>query len=207
MEILEPLLAWFRQHMVAAVLVTSFIDATGVPFPGRAILVIAGIAAADRDQVFLLIATSSLGAILGDHVLYWAGTRGGMRLLAFYCRLSLGSARCVETTLDYFRRFGALAVLLGRFSTGVRLFGAVLAGSGRLSYRRFVLLDVIGTLGYATLWILLGATFGAAVLDHTGRYSVFLFLLVPAGILTVLAYRLYRRRRYGVASSDLLPPC
>ncbi len=205
MEVVEPLIAWLREHLFAAVLITSFIDATGLPCPGRAILVIAGVAAVDGGQLVLVILTSALGALLGDHVLYYFGTRGGMRLLALYCRLSLGSARCVENTLDYFRRFGAMAVLFARFSTGVRLFAAVLAGSGQLGYARFLALDVIGTLGYATLWSVLGFAFGAAVLDRAGGYTAALALLIPTALAAVVAYRVYRRRRYGPASGDLLP--
>ena len=34
----------------------------------------------------------------------------GPRLLTFYCRITLGSERCVERTLAYFRRFGAAEI-------------------------------------------------------------------------------------------------
>jgi len=142
--------------------------------------------------------------LLGDHLLYALGRRRGPRLLALYCRLSLGSVRCVENTLACFRRFGALAVLVGRFSTSVRLFAAVLAGSGEISYRRFILLDLIGSLIYMTLWIGLGAAFGAVVLEQVGRPLQAILLLGPAALAAVLLYRLYRRRRYGAASRDLI---
>jgi len=148
--------------------------------------------------------TGVTGALLGDHLLYALGRRRGPRLLALYCRLSLGSVRCVENTLACFRRFGAFAVLVGRFSTSVRLFAAVLAGSGEISYRRFILLDLIGSLIYMTLWIGLGAAFGAVVLEQVGRPLQAILLLGPAALAAVLLYRLYRRRRYGAASRDLI---
>ena len=122
MESVQPFLGWLREHLFAVVFVASLVDATGLPFPGRAMLVVAGLSATARHDVVLLIMTSVLGSLLGDHVLYLAGRRGGIRLLALYCRLSLGSTRCVETALRCFKRFGAVAVLLARFSTSVRLF-------------------------------------------------------------------------------------
>ena len=128
------------------------------PLPGPGMLVAAGMATAGPRDVVLLIATSVTGSLVGDHILYALGMRRGTRLLALYCRLSLGSVRCVEKTLTFFRRYGAVAILVCRFSTGVRLFAAVLAGSGEISYRRFVSLDVIGSIVYTTLWIVLGAT-------------------------------------------------
>jgi membrane protein DedA with SNARE-associated domain len=97
-----------------------------------------------------------------------------------------------------------MAVLLARFSTSVRLFAAILAGSGQIGYWRFVALDSVGTVIYATLWIVLGTLFGAAVLERTGPFTRVLLLLVPTALFGVLAYRLARRRRYGPASHDLL---
>jgi membrane protein DedA with SNARE-associated domain len=167
-------------------------------------LVAAGMAAGGPRDVALLIATSVIGSLAGDHILYALGMRRGTRLLALYCRLSLGSVRCVERTLTFFRRYGAVAVLVCRFSTGVRLFAAVLAGSGEISYRRFVSLDVIGSLVYTTLWIVLGASVGAIVLERVGGPARALLFLGPAALIGVLAYRLFRRWRYGSASHDLI---
>jgi membrane protein DedA with SNARE-associated domain len=206
MESIEPLLRWLHVHLFAVVLLSSFVDATGIPFPGRAVLIAAGIAASTADDVALLVSTAALGALLGDHVLYYAGKRGGPRLLTLYCRLSLGSAQCVEETLRYFRRFGAPAVLLARFSTSIRLFAAILAGTGHIRYSRFVLLDIVGTLLYTGLWITLGFLVGDLVLAHAGRYTPALFLIVPVTLLAVLAIRLVRRRRHGAASANLFSP-
>jgi len=204
MESVQPFLGWLREHLFKVIFVASLVDATGLPFPGRAMLVVAGLSATARHEVVLLIMASVLGSLLGDHALYLAGKRGGIRLLALYCRLSLGSARCVETALRRFKRFGAVALLMARFSTSVRLFAAILAGSGQISYWRFVALDVVGTVVYSTLWIVLGALFGAAVLERTGPFMRVLLLLLPTALFGLLAYRLVRRRRYGPASHDLV---
>ena len=204
MESAQPFLGWLREHLFAVIFVASLVDATGLPFPGRAMLVVAGLSATTSQDVVLLIMASVLGSLLGDHALYLAGKRGGIRLLALYCRLSLGSARCVETALRRFKRFGAVALLMARFSTSVRLFAAILAGSGQISYWRFVALDVVGTVVYSTLWIVLGALFGAAVLERTGPFMRVLLLLLPTALFGLLAYRLVRRRRYGPASHDLV---
>ena len=206
MEAVQPFVGWLREHLLAVVFVASLIDATGLPFPGRLILVAAGISATENHRVVLLIVTSVLGSLVGDHILYAVGMRGGRRLLTLYCRLSLGSVRCVERTVAYFRRFGATAVLVCRFSTGVRLFAAILAGSGQIRYRRFMALDAIGTLVYATLWIVFGSMLGAAILERISGFGRVLLLLGPAALIGVLSYRLIRRWWYGPAAGDLFPP-
>ena len=112
----------------------------------------------------------------------------------------------MEETLVYFRRFGAPAVLLARFSTSIRLFAAVLAGTGHIPYGRFVGLDLIGTIVYTGFWVTLGFLVGDLVVDYPGQYAPAFLLIVPTAMLTILAVRLLRRRRHGAASRNLFSP-
>jgi membrane protein DedA with SNARE-associated domain len=200
MEPMQPFLDWLAEHRLALVFVSSMIDATGLPFPGRLMLVFAGTFAIEAAELLPLVLFSTAGFVIGDHALYGAGALGGTRLLGWYCRLSLGSERCVDKTIAYFKRFGAAAVLLGRFSVGVRLFAAVLSGSGHLGYRWFLAFDAMGTLAYAILWIGLGHLFGTAVLERSQAARVLVFI-GPVAIVAVIVLRLVRRLRYGGASA------
>jgi membrane protein DedA with SNARE-associated domain len=129
-DTLQPFVTFLTAHVYLAVFLANAVDATGVPFPGRIVLVLAGMFIATPRGLALAVAAGTAGALVGDHLLYLAGWRGGAALLALYCRLTLGSQRCVEDTVSYFRRFGPPAVLLSRYSTGVRLFAAILSGVG-----------------------------------------------------------------------------
>ncbi|HKC98883.1 MAG TPA: DedA family protein [Methylomirabilota bacterium] len=205
----DRLVLFLVPHLYLTVFVASAVDAVGIPFPGRILLVLAGAFASSRAELALAIVASALGSLLGDHVVYLAGTRRGDTLLALYCRLTLGSERCVENIVKYFRRFGAAAIVLGRYSTGVRLFAAILSGTGRIPYRRFLLYDLAGSLAYAAVWVVLGRVFGdevEAALEWLGRQRA-LFLIVPTAIAAIVGYRLWRRRRHGAArAEDLCGP-
>jgi membrane-associated protein len=122
-------------------------------------------------------------------------------MLSLYCRVTLGSARCVERTLEYFRRFGAAALLLSRFSTSVRIFASACAGCGHVTYRRYLALDTLGTVVYTTLWALVGYLIGErAVVFLTSDRRRWLFLgCVALAAATLIGYRLWRRFRYGGA--------
>ena len=154
-----PFVGLVAGHVYLTVLVANTIDATGIPFPGRIVLILAGALLPSLPQLGLAILAGALGALLGDHLLFLVGQRGGSALLAWYCRLTLGSERCVDDTVKYFRRLGPSAIVLGRYSTGVRLFAAILSGCGHLRYRRFLTFDIAGTLVYATLWVTVGYLF------------------------------------------------
>jgi membrane protein DedA with SNARE-associated domain len=137
--------------------------------------------------------------VIGDHVPYVGGKLAGPRLLGLYCRLTLGSERCVERTVAYFKRFGTAAIVLSRFSTSIRLFASALSGCGHITYRKFIVFDVIGTLMYAALWSALGFAIGDRAEALLERYGPRLLLVAPVAGATLLAYRLWRRSRYGPA--------
>ena len=201
MEILQAHLEFFAANAPAIVFVSSLVEAMGVPFPGRIILIVAATLAADLHALVSLGAAAIVGSLLGDHVPYAAGYVVGPRLLEIYCRISLGSAQCVANTITFFRRFGATAVLFARFSTTVRLFAAALSGCGHISYPRFLACDVVGTLVYAGLWVTLGHLFGAQLGELLKRHGPLLVLVVPIAVASIFAYRLWRRARYGPARS------
>ncbi|HJR51289.1 MAG TPA: DedA family protein, partial [Gemmatimonadales bacterium] len=184
---LDPLLRDATWVYVGLFLATV-IDATGLPFPGRAVLIATGAAMArDWGQVAAMTAVGALGAVVGDHVWYAAGRLGAAdRLTALYCKVSLASGQCEARARARFDRFGPLAIVIGRFVAGVRIFAAPLAGSGALSYPRFLLFDLIGAVAWAGLFIALGYVLGAqwrALLDRYGWAA----LLGGLAVLTVAA--------------------
>ena len=205
MDVLQSHLELIARHPVGVVFVSSLIEAAGIPFPSRIVLILTpAFLATDRDLV-RLIAAGVVGAALGDHVPYLAGRLAGTRILALYCRLTLASERCVEKTLSYFVRFGSAALLAGRFSTSVRLFASACAGcSRRITYPRFLILDTIGTIVYTTLWVLVGHFIGerAVVFFTTDRRRGVFFAFVVMAAVALIGYRLWRQRRYGRARSS-----
>jgi membrane protein DedA with SNARE-associated domain len=200
-DALQPFLDWLVRHTYAVVLVGAAIDATGLPFPGRLLLLAAGaVAAGGRVDPVLLVLLAAAGTVVADHLWYFAGALGSGRLLRLYCRVTLSSQHCQRRTRDWFRRYGALTIVVGRFVAGVRLLAWPLARDHGVGYGRFVLLDVGGALLWSGLWIGLGWLLG----DHWRRASEHAAWVAPAvlaaGVLTLLGTRLWRRSRHGPAA-------
>jgi membrane protein DedA with SNARE-associated domain len=200
---LQPYLHFLADHPFSVVFLSSLIEAAGLPFPSRVILVLTpAFLATERDLVWLIV-VATVGAVLGDHVPYLAGRVAGTRLLGFYCRVTLASDACIETTLSYFRRFGSAALLFSRFSASVRIFASACAGCSDVTYTRFVTFDSIGTLVYTSLIVLVGWLVGErAVAFLTTDRRRWIFLGVAAlAFVTLIGYRLWRRRRDGRAQA------
>ena len=197
----EPWLDWLVRHTYVVVLVGTMIDATGLPFPGRLLLVGAGAVARAGDvNAALVIALGAAGAIVTDHVWYFAGKRGSTRLLRWYCRLSVSSGRCVSRTGDWFRRYGAATILVGRFVAGVRVFAWPLAREHGIRYPTFLALDVVGALCWTATWVGLGLAIGDGWVETARSTGWIVPAVLVAAIAPILAARLWRRVRHGAAT-------
>jgi membrane protein DedA with SNARE-associated domain len=206
MDFIQSHLDFLFDHSLIIVFAAFLIEGAGIPFPSRIVLLIAATIATEPRTLVSLVAASTGGALIGDHVPYFAGAMTGPRILAFYCRITLGSEHCIDKTVRYFTRFGPAAILLSRFSTSVRLFAAALSGCGHISYSRFLAFDVIGTVLYAALLVTVGHLIGDTAAEFLQRRGGMRLLLLvgPIALAGLLAYRLYKRSRYGAAKSDAL---
>jgi membrane-associated protein len=205
-ELIQSHLDFLLRHVLSVVFVAFLIEAAGVPFPSRILLLIAATVAIDAREVAALVLAGTAGSLIGDHVPYLAGAMTGPRILSFYCWITLGSAACVEKTVGYFKRFGAHAVLLSRFSASVRLFASALSGCGHITYWKFITFDLLGTVAYTAFWATVGYLVGERAAELLGRHrgARLLVLVGPIALATLIVYRLWRRRRYGSARADIV---
>jgi membrane protein DedA with SNARE-associated domain len=203
-DFIQSHLDFFVRHLLSVVFVAFLVEAAGVPFPSRILLLVAATLADQPQHLVGLIVAGTVGSLIGDHVPYLAGALTGPRILAFYCRITLGSAECVDKTVGYFKRFGAAAILMSRFSASVRLFASALSGCGHITYRKFITFDFIGTVLYMAFWGIVGYLLGERAAEILSRHggTRLLLLIGPLALATLIGYRLWRRRRYGPASAD-----
>jgi membrane protein DedA with SNARE-associated domain len=202
MDVLRPYLGWLFEHTYIVVFVCTVIDATGVPFPGRIVLAAAGAYAASGEvSVLLVIALGALGAMLTDQLWYFAGSFDTKRLLRLYCRWTFSSGQCVTRTGDYFRRFGALTIIIGRFVAGVRVFAWPLARKSGIGYPRFLVYDAVGAVVWTATWVLIGWLVGdrwESVVESVGGWMIAVLLAAAALLAAVIVLR--RRARHGAAA-------
>ncbi len=201
MDVLRPYFGWLVEHTYLVVFVCTVIDATGVPFPGRVVLAAAGAIAASGDvSLPIVIIIGAAGAMVMDHAWYFAGWFDSKRLLHFYCRWTFGSTACVNRASDYFRRFGALTIIIGRYVAGVRVFAWPLARKSGVGYVRFLLYDAVGALLWTATWVLIGWFVGdrwESMLETVGGWMLAILIAAAIGA-AVLVLR--RRARHGTAA-------
>src|SRR5919202_6169898 len=153
-------------------------ESTGVPLPGETILIAAGIMVQRGgldlgDAIFF----GTLGAVVGDQAGYWIGREGGRPFILRYGRYVFITPERLGRAEAFFARHGGKAVFLARFFSGLRVFGALVAGMSRMHWRTFIFYNALGGAVWATAAVSVGYLLGRSlglVERWTGRASALL---------------------------------
>ncbi len=190
----EWLIDLFARYGYLVVFGGVLLENAGVPVPGETVL-LAGAALAQFGRLSLtrVILTAIAAAIIGDNIGFFIGRHGG-RTLAERHGSKIGLTRARLKDFDrFFDRYGPATVFIARFVTGLRVFGAVLAGGSGLRWRSFLVYNAAGAVAWSTAIGLAGYTLAYSwdTLERwIGRSGV-----VALALIAVLGIVIYKRRR------------
>ncbi|HLM58896.1 MAG TPA: VTT domain-containing protein [Pyrinomonadaceae bacterium] len=166
--------------------------AVGFFLPGDSLLVVAGLVARmhpDRLNVVVLLGTLFVAAVVGDAVGYYTGLKLGPRLFTRQKSLLFRPSH-LQKAHEFYEKYGGKTIIIARFVPIVRTFAPIVAGAANMSYRQFVVYNVVGGFAWVFSMILAGYflgsvvehAFGIKLEDHIEKVVVvvvFLSLLPP----------------------------
>jgi membrane protein DedA with SNARE-associated domain len=169
------------------------LESMGIPMPGETMLVTAAIYAGTthRLNIGLVIAAAALGAIVGDNVGYWLGREFGYRLLLRYGPLLRINTPRIKLGQYLFYRHGGKVVFFGRFIAILRAIAALLAGTNRMPWWRFLFFNATGGIVWAAGFGMAAYGAGEYVVRLKGHLAVAGLVLAVAG--AVVAFGFVRR--------------
>ena len=153
----EWLVDLFARYGYAVVFVGVCLENAGMPVPGETAL-LAGAALSNYGRLSLpwVIANAIVAAILGDNVGFLIGRRFGRSVLERHGRrVGLTDARLAMFD-RFFKQHGARTIFIARFVTGLRVFGALLAGASDLPWPRFLFWNATGAVAWSITFGLVG---------------------------------------------------
>lgn len=164
------------------------------PFlPGDSLLFAAGtFAALGSLNVWILVITLTIAAILGDTVNYWIGKRIGPA--AFSGNLPFLKQEHLRKTEQFYLRHGRKTIILARFVPIVRTFAPFVAGVGSMDYGRFLAYNVIGGVVWVWMFTLAGFYFGNIPAVKKNFTMVILAIIVISVMPIVIEWVKARRR-------------
>ncbi len=147
----------------------------------------------------------TVAAVLGNVSGYWLGRLIGPPL--FKPRTGLMGRifrqKYVEQTEAFFKKYGSRALILARFVPIVRTFVTLVAGVGRMDFRRFIAFTAVGGILWACGVSIAGYYLGTIDFIHRNIEVVLLLIvfvsLIPMAVEFLLARRRNRRERAATA--------
>ena len=185
-EFVNTLFAWVAAHpgwmsfVIFASAAAESLTIVGVIIPGALVMfslgALIGLGHVDFWSAYWW---STWGAIVGDAISFWIGRvfhQGIRRIWPFTKHPEM-----ITRSEDFFRRHGGKSVLFGRFFGPVRGTIPTVAGMMDMSWRNFMVANVISGVLWAPVYLLPGMAFGAS-LDIAsrvaGRLAVLILIIV-----------------------------
>jgi membrane-associated protein len=187
---LNSLLTWGGYPVLMAIIFAETGLLVGFFLPGDSLLVTAGVLVnagllnpfelSTFENLLLMNAVLVVMAIVGDAVGYSIGYKTGplifTREQSFFFRKDH-----LVATQKFYEKHGGKTIVLARFMPMVRTFAPVVAGVGRMGYRRFATFNVMGGAGWVIsmsfLGYFLGKVFGAKEIERIVYLIIFISVL------------------------------
>jgi membrane-associated protein len=172
--------------------------------PGDSLLFMAGLFAGNGDlNIFLLQALLIPAAILGDATSYFIGSRMGPALFN-KPDSKLFKPQHMKAAHDFYEKHGGQAIILARFMPIVRTFVPVVAGIGKMPYRRFAFFNIIGGISWVVSMTVAGYFLGQIEFVKKHIELIVIGIIVISVLPAVIAW--LRSRVAPKAADPVVPP-
>ncbi len=146
-EWLEYLMGWFTKSHYLAPFIVLLLCGLGAPLPEEITLIGCGYLHSEELVGFMQITLVCSAAILiGDSIPYWLGRRYGLAALKTRWVAKVLHPERFAKIERRFEEHKNWSIFTCRFLPGLRIPGYFVAGTLRMSYVRFIVLDSIGVI-------------------------------------------------------------
>ncbi len=175
------------------IFLTVFLE-SGIVFgfflPGDSLLFTAGLLASQHYlNISWLIVVAVSAAILGNNAGYYTGKTFGSSLFSKKGSFWFSPKR-IEEAHDFFERKGPISLVLARFIPAVRTFVPIIAGVGKMPYKKFFTFNALGALLWGITMPLLGYTLGRTVHNVDKYILPVVFVIVFLSAIPIFLPRL-----------------
>ena len=192
-EFLTSTLAWIGENPNWAyfvIFLIAFLESlllVGAILPGVPLLLVIGVLVAmDAFGLLPTIAWATAGSMVGGALSYGLGYRYRDALRESWPLSTV--PWLVSRGDDFFRRYGTGSVVFGRFMGPVRPIVPTIAGMAGMPPVRFLTVDMVASLLWASTFILIGLVLGASMelATEVGSRMVPLLIIIVLGVLLLV---------------------
>ncbi len=188
------------QYGLAIVFGNVLVKQLGVPVPAIPTLVVAGAMVVNgKLSLGAVLAAAMLACIIADGTSYMAGRYFGSRVMKVLCRVSLTPDSCVSQTQSRFERWGANALVFGKFVPGLGLIAPPLAGATGIGWARFMLFNTLGSASWVAAGVGGGILLGPQIellLAYVEQFGKIAFIALGGLLAAYIAFKWWERRSF-----------
>lgn len=168
----------------------------GFFLPGDSLLVTAGlIAAVDQSMnIWVLNLLLCTAAIVGDTTGYWIGYHLGPKIFNKEDSFFFHKNHLVRTQ-KFYDKHGPKTIILARFVPIVRTFAPTVAGAGRMDYKKFLIYNILGGIGWVMSMTFLGFFLARSIPDIEKKVHWVILVVIVLSILPILREWLHSRKK------------
>jgi membrane-associated protein len=163
---IDTLLNWLGVYVYFGLIFIIFAEtglAVGFFLPGDSLLVVCGLfAAAGKLNLWLMLFTLIIAAIVGDAVGYYSGKKVGQAVFTRPKSRFFNPAH-LKKAHKFYEKHGGKTIIIARFVPIVRTFAPIVAGAADMRYRDFVFYNVIGGITWVSSMLFAGYFLGGLV--------------------------------------------
>ncbi len=180
---LPALIKWAGYAGLTAIVFAETGLLIGFFLPGDSLLVTAGLVSAKGLlNVYWLGAILNIAAAAGNSCGYFIGRATGPRIFTREDSL-LFNKKHVYRAQEFYARHGRAAIVLAQFMPIVRTFSPVVAGVGRMPYRQFLIISLIGTIVWVWSMLFTGYFLGTYIPGIDQHVEILVLTVIFVSIL------------------------
>lgn len=195
---MDAALELVRDHGYWILLGVGFAEYAGLPIASVPVLVAGGaLARTGVLEVAPSLLSAAAGALAADALWYVVARWRGDRLVDSACGLTSNPSACIVSVQERVSRIGSPYILVAKFVPGAGNLIAPAAGLAAVPPVRFLGLDALGLMAWATVYGGIGWVFASQVeraIALVDRYSRLVILVAVVLVLSAMAWRFIRVR-------------
>jgi membrane-associated protein len=201
---METFQALADQYGYVALFIGVLLENAGLPIPGETAVLVSGFLASPAGgahfHIVWVIVVTLVAAVIGDNIGFWLGHRWARPRLQQGRGFLFLTPKALQLAEGYFERYGVWTIFFARFITGLRVVGALAAGTAGMEWPRFLVANGAGAVAWATTMSLLGYFCGHSwELLHAWLGRGGLIILGCVIVLVGMPYLLRRLRKLSPA--------
>jgi membrane protein DedA with SNARE-associated domain len=186
------------------------LSAFGLPLPEEIVLVSVGFvgymsihpqlypppyAGASGANVYLLALSAFFAVIASDYLIYFLGQTFGPALFKMRWFARLVNDTALARIQRWTRRYGYWAVVVFRFTPGIRFPGHLMCGAMKLKTWRYLTIDIIAAGISVPTQVLLVCFYGNYILKYFHQFKIYVVIAVILTFATVFSFKQLKKRR------------